>query len=143
MVTEIERTQKDMFKRKMKIGFVIASAIFNLLIVILHISFWEMFNWKEELQKVTMENSVVVQMMNLFIILLVFAVTFILIRFRKNVVDTFMGRIFILMIAFLYLGRLVMEFVFPGGSVVLALIMIVVVVVHIVPGFPLHSSESK
>ncbi|MEL6534836.1 MAG: hypothetical protein AAFQ98_05460 [Bacteroidota bacterium] len=89
----------------------------NLLVGILHITFWSLFDWPVELAKLTVDNSNVVQMLNLFTIVFFFYTSTALLYMPSKLLTTSTGRMFIGMLATLYLARLAMEFYFPSGSI--------------------------
>ncbi|WP_373494134.1 hypothetical protein [Aquiflexum sp.] len=107
--------------------------VVNLLIGILHIGFWGLFDWPEELAKLSVDNSNIVQMLNLFSIVFFFYTAFILIFMPGKLLINTAGRIFIGMFAVLYLARLAMEFYFPNGSIGFAIFMVVTISFFVLP----------
>lgn len=107
--------------------------VINLLIGILHVSFWGLFDWPEELAKLSMDNSNIVQMLNLFSIVFFFYTAFILMFMPGKLLINTAGRIFIGMFAVLYLARLAMEFYFPNGSIGFAIFMVVTIAFFVLP----------
>lgn len=105
----------------------------NLLIGILHISFWSLFDWTEELAKLSVDNSNVMQMLNLFSIVFFFYTAFVLLYMPGKLLSDTVGRIFIGMFAVLYLSRLAMEFYFPNGSIGFAIFMVFTVLFFALP----------
>lgn len=107
--------------------------IVNLLLGILHVGFWSLFNWPYELEKLSIDNSNIMQMLNLFIIVFFFYTAFILMFMPGKLLVNTTGRIFLWMFPVLYLARLVMEFYFPNGSIGFAIFMIVTITFFILP----------
>ena len=107
--------------------------VINLLIGILHIGFWGLFDWPGELAKLSIDNSNIVQMLNLFTIVFFFYTAFILFFMPGKLLINAAGRMFIGMFAVLYLARLAMEFYFPNGSIGFAIFMVVTIAFFVLP----------
>ena len=91
--------------------------LINLLIGALHVGFWRLFNWSDELTQLSWENSNIMQMLNLFTIVFFFYTGFVLIFKPISLLESQAGRWFIGLFATLYASRLAMEFYFPHGSI--------------------------
>lgn len=105
----------------------------NLLIGILHIGFWHLFDWPVELAKLSTDNSNIVQMLNLFTIVFFFYTASVLLVMPGKLLLNGAGRMFIGMLATLYLARLAMESYFPNGSMGFALFMVVTIAFFVWP----------
>ncbi|MEQ8470680.1 MAG: hypothetical protein RIC35_05820 [Marinoscillum sp.] len=118
---------------KSSVFLVRVGGVVNLLIGILHVSFWSLFDWSEELSKLRVDNSNIMQMLNLFSIVFFFYTSFVLLFMPGKLLASTVGRIFLAMFATLYLSRLGMEFYFPNGSIVFAIIMVFAVLFFALP----------
>ena len=107
--------------------------IINLLVGVLHITFWNLFDWQVELAKLSVENSNVVQMLNLFTIVFFFYSAAMLVWAPAKLLESTVGRLFIGMMATLYVARLAMEFYFPEGSLGFAAFLLITALVFAVP----------
>lgn len=107
--------------------------VFNILFGVLHVSFWNMFDWHEELARLSVDNSNIMQMLNLFTIVFFFYTAFVLLFKPRELLSNITGRIFIGMFVTLYLCRLAMEFYFPNGSIVFSILMIVTILLFLLP----------
>lgn len=107
--------------------------LINLLIGILHVCFWSLFDWTDELSKLSVDNSNIMQMLNLFLIVFFFYTAFVLLFMPYKLLSNVAGRIFIGMFATLYLSRLAMEFYFPNGSIGFAIFIGVGIIFFTVP----------
>ncbi len=107
--------------------------VFNLLYGLLHMAFWNHFNWSEELALLRVENSNIMQMMNLVLIAFFFYTGFVFLAMPVKILSNGVGRMFIGLFIFLFASRLIMEFYFPGTSMVFALIMVVTLLCFVVP----------
>ncbi|MEQ9299817.1 MAG: hypothetical protein RIF33_14685 [Cyclobacteriaceae bacterium] len=118
---------------KTSIVLIRLGGLINLLIGVLHISYWRLFDWSEELSLLSLDNSNIVQMLNLFSIVFFFYTAFVLLVMPRRLLSNAAGRIFIGMFVTLYLSRLAMEFYFPNGSLVFAIFMIITVLFFTLP----------
>ena len=107
--------------------------VINLLVGILHVSFWSLFDWPEDLSKLSVDNSNIMQMLNLFSIVFFSYTAFVLLYMPSKLLSNIVGRIFIGMFATLYLSRLAMEFYFPKGSIGFAIFMVVSILFFALP----------
>lgn len=115
--------------------FIRLGGVINLLVAILHLSFWKLFNWSSELPKLTVVNSNIMQMLNLFTIVL-FAYTTYLLWFKTSqLLASEMGKHFLGMLAALYSARLAMEFYFPERSLGFAAFLLITIALFTWPLF--------
>lgn len=101
--------------------------IVNLLTATLHVAFWSLFNWQDELLKVSRNTSAILQVENIIIVFITLyfsLMTFILLRHRKF--DIFARSIVLLIIGF-YAIRLIAGYPFFGFSVEELIIWIICV----------------
>lgn len=111
--------------------------VMNLLAAVLHLSFWNAFDWATELTKLTIVNSNIMQMLNLFITLF-FVYTGLLLLLKPNkILSAEIGKHILGMLATLWTARLAMEFYFPEGDLVFATILILTILCFV---YPLASS---
>jgi hypothetical protein len=109
----------------------------NLLIWgLFHISFWLApfpIDWKNELIKLTQLNSNVMQMLNIGIVVFLLSFGVIMLFYRKEILNFALGRALLIVFALFWLARLVGEFAFPGGSIILGLILFLCVLIYLIP----------
>jgi len=79
---------------------------------IFHIFFWRLFNWKNDLKKLTLANRAIIQIANLRLIYFFFFVAAICFRFPDELFGTPLGRFFLLGVSLFWLGRTVEQFIF-------------------------------
>ncbi|MDW3191376.1 MAG: hypothetical protein R8G66_03400 [Cytophagales bacterium] len=115
--------------------FIRLGGVINLLVAILHISFWKLFSWPSELVKLTVMNSNIMQMLNLFTIVFLGYTTFVLLFKTKELFTSAIGQHFLAMMAVLYASRLAMEFYFPEKSLGFAVFLVITVLLFVVPLF--------
>lgn len=111
--------------------------IMNLLAAILHLSFWNVFDWTYELTKLSIVNSNIMQMLNLFIIVFFVYVGLLLLLKPKTVISTLMGKHFLSLLTTMWTARLAMEFYFPEGDLVFAAVLVFTILCF---SYPLVSS---
>ena len=106
-------------------------AVINFLFIILHILFWPMLNWKEELAKLSKDNAGIMQVANIIIIflLLYFAVMSIIISRMKKL--DISAKSIIILIAGFYFLRVVLGYPFFGFSIDEVIIWIVCLLITV------------
>lgn len=122
---------------KTNIIFVRLGGMMNLLAAVLHLSFWNTFDWAHELTKLSIMNSNIMQMLNLFTTVFFVYVGLLLLMKPKVVISTLMGRHFLGMLTAMWTARLAMEFYFPEGDLVFAAIVVFAILFF---SYPLVSS---
>lgn len=119
-------------KRLIQIGGVI-----NLLFVVFHLSFWNLFNWGESLRSLSPNDRAVMQVLNIHTayVLAVFAlVSFV---FPDEIHSAKLGRIISMAIAGFWILRAVNQAVFWGlsfaGSWMILLVCLAVAALYLMP----------
>jgi hypothetical protein len=125
--------------------FIRLGGVINILAAVLHLFFWNLFDWPLELTKLSVVNSNIMQMLNLFIIVF-FLYTAALLIFRPlEFISSAIGRAFLGLLFTLWLARLAMEFYFPEGSFAFAAFLLVTVSLFAIPIFnykiPSHANQ--
>lgn len=77
-----------------------------------HIFFWRLFDWKNDLKKLTTANRAIIQIANLRLIYFFLLVAFLCFTFPTELVTTPLGRCFLLGVSLFWLGRMVEQFIF-------------------------------
>lgn len=90
-----------------------AGGIYNTLLVIFHISFWklEMFNWKEELKKMSAVNSSIMQMFNVACIISIATMAYLTFFHAEELLTTSLGRAILGCFSIFWLARLAEQFI--------------------------------
>jgi len=112
---------------------VIIGGINFLLFGLFHLTFWRALNWKSELVKLTEINSNVMQMLNIGISVFMLTFGFIMLFYRIEISNSALGKALLIAFALFWLARLVGEIVFPGGSIMLGIILILCVLIYLIP----------
>ena len=87
-------------------------AVHSLCFAVLHMGFWKIFNWRQELASCSFNTRVIIQIMNLRLIYFFLAVTYICFAFPEELVSTPLGRAFMIGMSLFWVGRLIEQFIF-------------------------------
>lgn len=104
-----------------------------ILLGIFHAAFWNLFDWNTELTKLNQDNSSLVQMMNICTICYLSLMGIILLLCRSEILYSKTGRLLLLSLSIFFAVRLVLEFVFPGSSLLMAGILLFCVLIFLIP----------
>ena len=119
--------------KKFKNILVIIGGVNFLFFGLFHLTFWHGLNWGNELIKLTEINSNVMQMLNIGIVVFMLALGFIMLFYRKEILNSALGRALLIAFSLFWLARLVGEFAFPGGSIILGVILFLCVLIYLIP----------
>jgi hypothetical protein len=115
---------------------VIIGGINFLLWGLFHLSFWFApfpIDWKNELIKLTEMNSNIMQMLNIGISVFLLAFGFIMLFYRREILNSALGKALLIIFALFWLARLIGEFAFSGGSIVFGVILFLCVLIYLIP----------
>jgi hypothetical protein len=79
---------------------------------VFHGFFWRLFDWKNDLRKLSLANRAIMQIANLRLIYFFLMVAFICFFFSGELSDSRLGQVFLLGLSLFWLGRLVEQFIF-------------------------------
>ncbi|MGL1885576.1 MAG: hypothetical protein OCD76_03585 [Reichenbachiella sp.] len=119
------------------------AGIAHILIFILHLFFWRLFDWSAQLALLSVVNSNIMQMLNCCMVILFTGISYLLVFEQKELLTTRLGKMILVFLSLFWLARLVMEFVFPGGDLVFGLFLLLVAVSLIIPRLNAASNLSK
>lgn len=111
--------------------------IYNLAFAIFHISFWKIFKWNEDLERISVANRAIIQILNIRLIYVFLLMSFIYFFFPHQLMDSKLG--FALLIGFLgfWIGRTIEQFIFLRVKskmvTILTIIFIVGTIIHLLP----------
>jgi hypothetical protein len=121
---------------KFRKNLVIIGGVTSLLWGLFHISFWFApfpIDWKNELIKLTEMNSNIMQMLNIAVTVFLLAFGFIMLFYRREILNSALGKALLIVFALFWLARLIGEIAFPGGSIALGIILFLCVLIYLVP----------
>ncbi|MBP7737374.1 MAG: hypothetical protein KA369_15445 [Spirochaetes bacterium] len=95
---------------------VYAAGVYNFLFAIFHVLFWrlKLFNWEEELPKMSVLNSAVMQVMNMCLIAVFLLSGFISFYHNDELINSSLGKSLLIGFSIFWLLRLIEQFVFFG-----------------------------
>jgi len=91
---------------------IIICGIYSIAFGLFHILFWKIFRWKKELIKLHFSNRAIMQILNLRMIYLSFFVGFLCFYFTEDLLNTPLGKAFMIGMSIFWLGRTIEQFMF-------------------------------
>ncbi|MDQ1098342.1 hypothetical protein QE441_001499 [Chryseobacterium sp. SORGH_AS909] len=91
---------------------IVICGIYSFLFGIFHLFFWRFFKWKKELAKLSLVNKGVVQILNIQLIFFFFSMAFICFFFTKELVETSLGKTFLVVNSGFWAIRIINQFIF-------------------------------
>ena len=79
---------------------------------VFHLAFWKLFDWRNELPQMSVANRAILQIANLRLIYLFLGFGALCLMFPQELVESALGRAFMLGVSGFWLGRLIEQFVF-------------------------------
>lgn len=89
-----------------------AGGIYNIVLVIFHLLFWRIFNWKEDLRSLSFLNRAIMQVLNLSLTFAFVIFSYISLVHTKELISTSLGQSLLGFIALFWLARSVEQVVF-------------------------------
>lgn len=98
----------------MTTGEVIISlcGVYSLALAIFHCMFWRLFNWKNELKRMSVANRAIIQIANIRLIYFFLFVAFSCFFYAEELNETKLGHVFLAGLSVFWLGRTVEQFIF-------------------------------
>ncbi len=85
---------------------------YSLGFAVFHILFWHLFDWKNDLKKLSVANRAIIQISNLRLIYFFLLVGSICFSFPTSLYQTPLGRFFLSGISIFWLGRTIEQYIF-------------------------------
>lgn len=79
---------------------------------IFHMFFWRLFDWKNDLKKLTIANKAIIQIANTRLIYFFMFVAFVCFYCTNELIETRLGNVFLIGISIFWLGRTIEQFIF-------------------------------
>lgn len=117
----------------MKSKLIIIGGVLLILLSLFHLSFWHLFNWQEELPKLSADNSGIMQLSTIGFACLFLSLGFIFIKYRMEIANTRLGKALLFALSFFFFVRTIGEFVFPGTTVELGVFLFFCTLIFFVP----------
>lgn len=85
---------------------------FSVAFAIFHILFWRLFDWKNDLKNLNAANRGIIQILNSRIIYLCIFIAFVCFFYPDDLLNTTLGKVFLVGISLFWLGRAAEQFIF-------------------------------
>lgn len=111
--------------------------IYNLAFALFHISFWKIFKWNVDLNKISIANRAIIQILNIRLIYVFLLMAFVYFFYPDQLMETKIG--FVLLIGFLgfWIGRTIEQFIFLRVKskmvTILTVVFFIGIVIHLLP----------
>ncbi len=116
-----------------------AGGFFNIGLVMFHLAFWRLFNWDEDLKKISFLNRTVMQVLNISLIFAFVIFSYISLAHTKELVSTPLGHSLVMLMALFWLARSIQQIVFfklrRPLSVVFLLIFMTGCLLYAIPAY--------
>ena len=86
--------------------------IYNIILVVFHLLFWRIFNWKEDLRTLSFLNKSIMQVINLSLILVFVIFAYISLVHTNELLSTSLGKSLLFSMAFLWFARSALQVIF-------------------------------
>ena len=103
--------------------------LYNLAFLIFHDFFWKIFNWKEDLAKLTPINKAIIQVLNLMLIFVLLLFAYVSFFHIQEMQTTDLGKTVTIFIALFWGIRAVLQLVFFSRTKLLSYILFVIFVI--------------
>lgn len=91
---------------------IIIGGIYSLTLGVFHLFFWKFFNWKKDLTKLSVVNKGIMQILNIQMIFVFFSTGLICLFLRHQILETTLGKIFLLVNSAFWGIRVINQFIF-------------------------------
>jgi hypothetical protein len=88
--------------------------IYAVAFAIFHIMFWRIFNWKKDLQNISVANRAIIQIANSRLIYVFLFTAFVCFFYTDELLTTRLGHVFLAGSSIFWFGRTIEQFVFLG-----------------------------
>jgi hypothetical protein len=119
--------------------FVIIGGIIYIVMGLFHLSFWILFDWQTELFKLNQINSNNMQMLNIVCSFFMLSFSFMLLGYNSRVLNSKLGRSVLIISSGFFLIRALIEFAFPGNSIVFGAVLLAIIPIYLIPALSMHT----
>ena len=122
------------------------NGVLNALLCILHMSFWQLFDWEHQLSGLARENRAILEILNIVSIWIILYFTIICFWFAKRAQFTMGEKSILILMAGFYLIRLVTGYPYFGFDITELIVWIVCALIItgcLIPVFAGSTSEQK
>jgi hypothetical protein len=119
--------------------FVIIGGVIFIVMGVFHLSFWILFDWQSELTKLNQINDNNMQMLNIVVCFFMFSFSYMLLMYNSRVLNSKLGRSVLIISSGFFLIRALIEFAFPGNSLVFGVVLMAFIPVYLIPALTMTS----
>jgi hypothetical protein len=119
--------------------FVIIGGVIFVIMGMFHLSFWVLFDWQNELYKLNQINSNIMQMLNIVCGFFMFSFSYMMLKYNSRVLNSKLGRSVLIISSGFFLIRALIEFAFPGNSIVYGVVLLAFVPVYLIPALTMYT----
>lgn len=89
-----------------------AGGIYNIVLVVFHLFFWRIFNWKDDLRSLTFLNRAIMQVLNLSLTFAFIIFSYISLFHTKELISTPLGQSLLVFMALFWFARSIEQVIF-------------------------------
>lgn len=89
-----------------------AGGIYNIILVVFHLLFWRIFNWRDDLKTLSFLNRAIMQVVNLSLTIVFVAFAYISFVHTSDLLTTSLGRTLLIFMMLFWFARAIMQVVF-------------------------------
>lgn len=122
-----------------KVNLINICGFYNIILVIFHVFFWRIFNWKTTLEKGSKTTKAIVQIFNIQLVYLFVFMAVIYLMFSKELINSILGKSILIGYAGFWILRFIQQFIFLKQKVPfvigLSFVFFLGAVIHTLPIF--------
>ena len=89
-----------------------AGGLYNIILIIFHLLFWRIFNWKDDLPSLSFLNRAIMPVLNLSLTFVFVIFAYISLAHSNELLSTSLGRSLLMLIAIFWFARAMMQVVY-------------------------------
>lgn len=120
-------------------SFVVIGGLIYIIFGVFHLSFWSLFDWNLELEKLNKINSNNFQMLNIVFCFFMFSFGITILTYTSRVLNSKLGRSILLISSSFFMLRSIIEFAFTGNSAVYGVVLLAIVPIYMIPALTMNT----
>lgn len=89
-----------------------AGGVYNILLIIFHLSFWRIFNWHEELENISFLNRATVPVLNISLTFIFFIFAYLSFAHTQELIYSELGRSLLVLMSLFWIARALQQIIF-------------------------------
>lgn len=119
-------------KTQTKMFLIRIAGVLSILFTLLHIAFYWIFNWTQDLNSLNLSNKAVLLTLNVVVILLLLYSSIISFVYTRQLIETIVGKSLLLFLSSFYIARIVCEFTYFGFSMPESIMVISICLIPVI-----------